>query len=358
MVFCLLVELEFESLVQKEAWKSLWSGLAALVRTREQNCLMYEFSDSLEEGAECKAVIFERYVSEADLAAHRESQREFDMNSKWTGGDLVAKRVTKWIESGIGHVAPAAVAAAAAKPPPRALTALRTPCLVCDVAVARRNGARMLARAAALGCTLRPHVKTHKTVEIALIQTGGRRSRITVSSLAEARFFADAGWDDVLYAVPITADKLDEARALSERIVFHIIVDNALQFDAIEAAAPPTTNAGRWRLWVMADCGYHRDGVDVDSEEGVALVRRVEQCATAQLRGIYTHGGHSYGAASPEAVAVVAAAERDAVTKFAATLRRSGLHLAISEAEIAVGSTPTCSRPPTDGKGLDGVTEM
>ena len=127
MVFCLLVELEFESLVQKEAWKSLWSGLAALVRTREQNCLMYEFSDSLEEGAECKAVIFERYVSEADLAAHRESQREFDMNSKWTGGDLGAKRVTKWIESGIGHVAPAAVAAAAAKPPPRAAAAAASP---------------------------------------------------------------------------------------------------------------------------------------------------------------------------------------------------------------------------------------
>ena len=50
-----------------------------------------------------------------------------------------------------------------------------------------------------------------------------------MSSLAEARFFADAGWDDVLYAVSITADKLDEARALSERIVFHIIVDNAVR---------------------------------------------------------------------------------------------------------------------------------
>ena len=86
----------------------------------------------------------------------------------------------------------------------------------------------------------------------------------------------------------------------------------------------------------MADCGYHRDGVDVASEEGVALVRRFEQCATAQLCGIYTHGGHSYGAASPEAVAVVAAAERDAVTKFAATLRRSGLHLAISEADCII----------------------
>ena len=56
MVFCLLVELEFETVVQKEAWKALWGGLAALVRSREPNCLMYELSDSSEEGAETKAI--------------------------------------------------------------------------------------------------------------------------------------------------------------------------------------------------------------------------------------------------------------------------------------------------------------
>jgi len=56
----------------------------------------------------------------------------------------------------------------------------------------------MLGRAAGLGVRLRPHVKTHKTVGGALLQTGGRRSGIVVSTLAEAEHFADHGFDDIL----------------------------------------------------------------------------------------------------------------------------------------------------------------
>jgi D-serine deaminase-like pyridoxal phosphate-dependent protein len=56
------------------------------------------------------------------------------------------------------------------------------------------------------GVQLRPHVKTHKTVEGALLQTGGIRGRIVVSTLAEAFFFAEHGFDDILYvAQPLRA---------------------------------------------------------------------------------------------------------------------------------------------------------
>ena len=65
----------------------------------------------------------------------------------------------------------------------------------------------MLANAEKMNCILRPHVKTHKTLEGAVLQTGGRKSRIVVSTLAEAEFFAKGGFDDILYAVPLTPDK-------------------------------------------------------------------------------------------------------------------------------------------------------
>jgi hypothetical protein len=74
---------------------------------------------------------------------------------------------------------------------------LRTPAYIVDMKVASANAARMLASAKALGVAIRPHVKTHKTVELALLQTGGVRKGITVSTLAEAAFFADRGWDDI-----------------------------------------------------------------------------------------------------------------------------------------------------------------
>ena len=93
------------------------------------------------------------------------------------------------------------------------------PALVLRLDVAAANVARMQARADSLGCALRPHVKTHKTLELGALQTGGTRRRITVSTLAEAQFFADGGFDDILYAVPITPDKLGEAADRIDRFV-------------------------------------------------------------------------------------------------------------------------------------------
>ena len=50
----------------------------------------------------------------------------------------------------------------------------------------------MRQKAVASGVKFRPHVKTHKTAEIARMQHGGALGPITVSTLAEAEFFADA----------------------------------------------------------------------------------------------------------------------------------------------------------------------
>lgn len=231
------------------------------------------------------------------------------------------------------------------------LATLRTPCYAVDVDVARRNAERMLARSKDLGVALRPHVKTHKTIEGALLATGGERSRITVSTLAEARFFADGGFDDILYAVPITPDKLDEAAGLTARLQdFHVMVDHPGQLDALLARAAPAASKP-WSVVIMVDCGYGRDGVDPDADASVALAKRVAEAPTAKLAGIYTHGGHSYDASSVADVVAIGEAERDAVVGLAKKLKAAGVQCG----EIGVGSTPTSSNPPSN---LAGVTEM
>ena len=132
---------------------------------------------------------------------------------------------------------------------PAPLAALRTPCCIVRRAIVERNCAAMLARAASLGVALRPHVKTHKTVEGALLQTGGRRGRITVSTIAEAEWFAARGFDDILYAVPITPDKLGAAAALLRAGVrLHVCVDHDAQLDAIVARARADAASFRWSV--------------------------------------------------------------------------------------------------------------
>ncbi|CAE8721474.1 unnamed protein product, partial [Polarella glacialis] len=73
---------------------------------------------------------------------------------------------------------------------------------------------------------------------------------------------------------------------------------------------------------------------------------------------VYTHGGHSYNAHSLEEVRSIGEGERHAVVGFVAKLRASGsaaLAAAAECLEVGIGSTPTCSNPPSH---LQGVTEM
>src|SRR5687767_10281102 len=143
------------------------------------------------------------------------------------------------------------------------LHTIKTPSLVLDVERVRRNAEAMSERIGALGASLRPHVKTHKCVEVARIQTGGAPGKITVSTLAEARAFAAHGFKDITYAVPVEPGKFDEAIELSrlcERL--------ALITDDVEV--PPLLDAAARRagvtldLFLKVDCGYHRCGVEPD----------------------------------------------------------------------------------------------
>ena len=205
----------------------------------------------------------------------------------------------------------------------------------------------MLERAARLGCRLRPHVKTHKTIEGALLQTGGRKSGIVVSTLAEAQFFASGGFDDILYAVPITLDKLPEAAKISLQVEsFHILVDNQWTVDALIQAEPPSKQKA-WSCFIMVDCGYHRDGCNPDDPESISLVKKLDQCPTTSVAGIYTHAGHSYDCKGESAIRTIAEQERDSIAAFAEKLRASGVQVPV----VGIGSTPTCSHPPRHLQG-------
>jgi len=238
----------------------------------------------------------------------------------------------------------------------RIIDDLRTPCLVCIKSIAEANASAMLGRAAQLGCALRPHVKTNKTLEASAIATGGSKRRIAVSTMAEAHFFAAGGFDDILYAVPITRDKVADALKLRSTHEFHVMVDSQEGFRELAAAvsancAGNSSASPPLDVFVRVDCGYGREGVCPFDAASVDLVRAIASSAGLRFGGLYTHGGHSYDASDAQAVRRIGEAERDSVAALAGALRSAGLPPPI----VGVGSTPTCSLPPAD---LDGVDEM
>src|SRR5437763_3698167 len=114
-------------------------------------------------------------------------------------------------------------------------SSLPTPAFLVDRSIVERNCTRMREKARSSGVAFRPHAKTHKTVEIARMQHGGAIGPITVSTLAEAEFFADAGFRDITYAVPIAPEKLPRAAALAGRIErLNILIDSVDALQAVE----------------------------------------------------------------------------------------------------------------------------
>lgn len=205
-----------------------------------------------------------------------------------------------------------------------------TPALLLDLDVLERNLSRMADRCARLGVALRPHIKTHKCLEIAERQRALGSRGITVSTLQEARVFSWQGFDDVTWAFPVQLSRLDEVRELAERITLRVLVDTKEAVQALESLGLPL------HVWLKVDCGYHRAGVDPDSPEAVELARSLAGSVRLRFDGILTHAGHSYDARGREAAADVAEEERRVMTGFAERLRGEGIEVP----GVSVGSTP------------------
>jgi len=187
-------------------------------------------------------------------------------------------------------------------------------------------------KALASGVAFRPHAKTHKTVEIARMQHGGGIGPITVSTLAEAEFYADAGFRDITYAVPIAPEKLPRAAALARRIErLNILIDSFDVLRAVESA-----NAV-FDAFLKVDCGYHRAGVDPNDPDSVRLALAMAQSPAVHFQGLLTHAGHSYHARDVAEIRRVAAEETAALTRFRALLEGFG------DIPRSIGSTPTLS---------------
>jgi D-serine deaminase-like pyridoxal phosphate-dependent protein len=228
------------------------------------------------------------------------------------------------------------------------LQTLQTPSLLLDIERLKRNATRVGARVAGFGTKLRPHVKTHKSVEVARIQTNGHSGALTVSTLAEARAFISHGFTDITYAVPIEPGKFEQAIALSkncERLAL-ITDDPSIPSRLNEAARRADI---RLDLFMKVDCGYHRCGVEMDAPEAFEIPRRIMDASNLRFAGILTHAGHAYHCRSKEELLAVARHERDLMLEAASSLRAGGLPVPL----ISIGSTPTI----TSVDHLEGIDE-
>src|SRR3954469_16143658 len=119
---------------------------------------------------------------------------------------------------------------------PRAREALATPALVLDLAAFEHNVRTMARLCKKAGMALRPHAKTHKSVEVARRQIAAGAVGISVATVREAAVMVEAGLPGVLLTTPVVGDiKLDIVRGLAARGKdFMVVVDTQAGVEALE----------------------------------------------------------------------------------------------------------------------------
>lgn len=87
--------------------------------------------------------------------------------------------------------------------------------------------------------------------------TNGTRRQVVVSTLAEAQFYFENGFDDITYAYPLSINKVQRCAEFVDKLdLFHIAVDNMEIIKALgEYALPPKK---KWSVLLLIDCGYAR----------------------------------------------------------------------------------------------------
>jgi D-serine deaminase-like pyridoxal phosphate-dependent protein len=226
---------------------------------------------------------------------------------------------------------------------------LKTPSLILDGAKVRRNAERIGAIAERLGVRLRPHIKTHKCIEIARLQTNGFDGAVTVSTLEEARSFARGGFTNFTYAVPIEPGKFTDAiEIVHSGVHLNLLTDDASIPAQLDAAA--TAGGVRLGVFVEIDCGDHRSGVDPSSNAAIEIARAIRDARSLDFAGLLTHAGHSYGATSVDEIERIAREERDTMVEIAGRVRAAGINVPT----VSIGSTPTINHI----NHLEGIDEV
>lgn len=215
------------------------------------------------------------------------------------------------------------------------LTDLATPSVLVEQPLVERNIDRMQAEADAHGLRLRPHAKTHKSVEFARLQIDRGAAGICCAKLGEAEVFAEAGIGDIRLPYPLNPANAARVVALLDRTNLSFIVDHP---DVARGWSEAMRAAGREvDVLVKVDVGLHRCGIDPDAEGAAEFVRQVSSLPGLRFKGLLSHAGNAYGAATPEDVAAVAKSEARSMTSLADRVRQLG----VAVDEISVGATPT-----------------
>ncbi|NNM31840.1 MAG: D-TA family PLP-dependent enzyme, partial [Gemmatimonadetes bacterium] len=222
---------------------------------------------------------------------------------------------------------------------------VETPVGVADLARARSNARRVVDYCRDHGLRWRPHIKTHKSLDMAQLQLGAGASGLTVATPHEAEVMSTVCSDLLLAYPPVGARKVERVVGLPPHVDLKVGLDSR---EALVPLAEAAVRRGRVvGVLVEFDAGMGRVGV-VEPTSALELARLAESLDGVRFDGLMFYPGHIRVPAREQGPMLVALADR--VTRFVDCLSDAGL----SPDTVSGGSSPTLWNSHT----LPGLTEV
>ena len=174
---------------------------------------------------------------------------------------------------------------------------------------------------------IRPHFKTHQSLEVGRWFKKLGVQKITVSSVSMAKYFSDE-WDDITIAFPINILEIEDVITLQKKINVNLLIDSLESLKFLEGLDE------KFSLFIKVNVGYNRAGIDHDDDEISHIIEYASRSTKIKINGFLSHFGNTYLSKSGEEIESV----------FNSSLQKiSYLSKKYKDFEISIGDTPSSS---------------
>jgi len=164
-----------------------------------------------------------------------------------------------------------------------------TPTLVINKAISLKNLDRMIDVANTNNLVLRPHFKTHQSIEIGTWFKEKGVTSITVSSISMAKFFSSE-WNDITIAFPLNILEIDKLNLMIRGNRVKLLIDSISSLKILDGKLEDSIE-----VYLKIDVGYNRAGLKVEEKQKIKSI--IEFCKTSKkisFLGFLAHFGDSY----------------------------------------------------------------
>ena len=164
-----------------------------------------------------------------------------------------------------------------------------TPAVLIDKSLVQSNIEKAIAYAGDVG-RLRPHVKTHKMLEVAQMQVAAGLTKFKCATIAEAEMLGMAQADDVLIAYPLHGPKIERFHLLRKsfpKTRYSALIDN---IESARLLHQSWEGNNPIRVFIDVNDGHNRTGILPENVE--ELFTECQKLSSVSIVGLHCYDGH------------------------------------------------------------------